>query len=79
MRHASARRPPGRPHSGPAGCTELENEGWLLRLVLDFFRTRREIQAVLTFVDRCLASAPQGARAAMNPRERENDPDSGDG
>jgi hypothetical protein len=76
MRHAPARR---RPHSGPAGCTELENEGWLLRLVLDFFRTRREIRAVLTFVDRCLASAPQGARAAMNPREREDNLDSGDG
>lgn len=52
--------PPGNPGltPGQSGCTELANEAWLLRCILDFFRSRPEVQAVLTFVDRCLTAAP---------------------
>lgn len=57
----TARSPakPGRT-SGRPRCAELENEAWLLRCLLDFFRSRREIAAALTFVERCLEAVPAG-------------------
>lgn len=33
-------------------CTELCNEGWLLRLILECFRSRPEVEALLNLVER---------------------------
>lgn len=56
--------PPAQPGrtSGRLRCTELENEAWLLRCLLDFFRSRREIQAVMSLLDQCLEAAPEAPR-----------------
>jgi len=36
--------------------TELYNEGWLLRLILEYFKGRPEVDALLNFVEKCLES-----------------------
>lgn len=66
-------RPPGTAArtSGQAGCRELENEAWLLRCILDFFRSRREIAAVLTFVDRCLEADSESKRVSGSPGDEQ--------
>jgi len=50
--------------------SELYNEGWLLRVILDGLKGRPEVSALLNFVKRCLGSekASQGGPA---PRLRE--------
>lgn len=36
--------------------SELYNEGWLLRYILEYFKGRPEVEAILNFVKKCLES-----------------------